>query len=173
MPMRPVRVRLAAAGNSVWIPIDRYDTSIAVLLSLVFSSNKNLTANVQYTSDPLESQACNITRSGTTATLTLANHGLSVGDSVVVQGAGSTLDGTYAVASVVDQNNITYTVANSGVTVAVGAQVTPLRVFAHPVLTTITANADSNFTVPPTACRLNVSSYTAGYVDLNVISGSK
>lgn len=174
MPMRPVRVRLAAAGRSPWIPINRYATSISIALGLMFSSNKNLTAAVEYTLDPLERQDCNITRSTTTATLVLTNHGLSVGDSVVVSETQSTsLDGTYAVASVVDQNTITYTVANSGATVAIGAKVVPLRVMTHPVLTGITANTDSNFSAPPTACRLAVTAYTAGYVDLDVISGSK
>ena len=174
MPMRPVRVRLAAAGVSAWIPINRYATSIAIALGLIFSSNKNLTAAVQYTLDPLEAQDCNITRSTTTATLKLTNHGLSVGDSVVVSETQSTsLDGTYPVAGVTDQNTITYTVANSGATEAIAAKVIPLRVMTHPVLTGITANTDSNFSAPPTACRLAVTSYTAGYVDLDVVSGSK
>lgn len=172
MPMRPVQVRLAAAGNSVWIPLNRYAKSIAIALGLVFSSNKNLTANVHYTLDPLVGQPCNLSRSTTTATLTLTNHGLSVDDSVVVDEAPAPFAGTYAVASVVDQNNITYTVVDSGATVAYDAKVKPLRVQLHPVLNAITADADSNFTVPPTACRLNVSSYTAGYVDLNVVPGS-
>ncbi len=173
MSMRPVRVRGSANGNSAWIPLNRYATSIAIALGLIFSSNKNLTAAVQYTLDPLEPQDCNITRSTTTATLKLTNHGLSVNDSVVVSAAGAPLDGTYAVASVVDQNTITYTVANSGVTAAIQVQVIPLRVLVHPVLTGITANTDSNFSAPPTACRLSVSSYTAGYVDLDIVSGSK
>jgi len=173
MPMRPVRVRLSAAGTSPWIPINRYATSISIALGLIFSSNKNLTAAVQYTLDPLVDQPCNITRSTTTATLKLTNHGLSTSDSVVVSGAGAPLDGTYAVAGVTDQNTITYTVANSGATVALSAMVIPLRVLTHPVLSGITSNTDSNFSYPPTACRLACTSYTAGYVDLDVISGSK
>lgn len=171
MPMRPVQVRLTAAGNSQWIPINRYPSSFGIALGVVFSSNKNLTANVQYALDPLVAQPCNITRSTTTATLKLVNHGLSVDDSVVVTRAGAPLDGEFAVATVVDQDTITYTVANSGVTAAIDARVIPMRVQPHPVLTGLTADADSNFSVPPTAVRLNVSSYTAGYVDLNVISG--
>jgi len=172
MPMRPVRVRLSAAGVSAWIPLNRYATSIAVALGLMFSSNKNLTAAVQYTLDPLVDQPCNISRTTTTATVTLTNHGLSVGDSVVVSGGGSPLDGTYAVASVTNQNVFTYTVVDSGATSAIDAKIKPLRVMTHPVLSGITANTDSNFSVPPTACRLAVTSYTAGYVDLDVVSGS-
>lgn len=173
MPMRPVRVRLAAAGVSSWIPLNRYPSSYAVALALIFSSNKNLTANVQYSLDPLEGQPCNISRSTTTATLKLTNHGLSVDDSIIVSDADAPFAGTYAVASVSDQNTITYTVANSGATVATDAKVIPLRVQLHSVLNTITADADSNFSFPPTCCRLYVSSYTAGYVDLDVVSATK
>ena len=94
-------------------------------------------------------------------------------DSIVVDAAPAPLAGTYTVASVTDQNIITYTVANSGATEAFDARVIPLRVQLHSVLNTITADADSNFTFPPTVCRLYVSSYTAGYVDLDVISATK
>lgn len=173
MPMRPIQQRLSAAGNAPWIPLNRYATSISVMLGVIFSSNKNLTASVQYTNDPLVAQPCKISRSTTTATLILTNHGLSVDDSVVVTGAGAPLDGTYAVASVVDQNTITYTVANSGVTAPQSPQVIPLRVTLHEVLQGLTADLTSNFAYPPTACRLICSSYTAGYVDLNIVSGSK
>lgn len=171
MSMRPVRVRLGAAGYSAWIAMNRYPSSFTVALGLAFSSNKNLTANVQYALDPLVEQPCSITRSTTTATLTLVNHGLSVDDSIIVSCAGAPLSGEYTVAGVTSQDVITYTVANSGVAAAVDAKVIPLRVQLHPVLQTITADADSNFSAPPTVARLYVSSYTAGYVDLNVISG--
>lgn len=178
MPMRPTSVRVSSAAASAWIPLNRYATSIAIALGVVFSSNKNLTVTVDYATDPLVPQPCKVTRVTTTATLTLVNHGLSIGDSIVVSQAGAPFDGTYAVATVTDQNVITYTVTDSGSTGAGGnlvgnPQVIPLRVQAHPVLSGITANADSNFSVPPTVCRLRCSSYTAGYADLNVVPGSK
>jgi hypothetical protein len=154
--------------------LNRYSTTFGVALGVVFSSNKNLTAAVQYTTDPLQPKAVvNLTRSTTTATLTKTNHGLSVADSVVVERAGAPFDGTYAVASVVDQNTITYTVANSGATSALDARAALLRVSEHSTLTGLTADADGNFQFPPTACRLNCSVHSAGYVDLNVVSGGK
>lgn len=171
MSMRPVTQRLSATGNAPWITINRYPSSFGVALGVVFSSNGNLTALVQYATDPLVAKACNITRVTTTATLKLTNHGLSVADSVVVTCAGAPLDGTYAVAGVTDQDTITYTVVDSGVAAAVDARVIPLRVQPHPVLDALTADADSNFSVPPTVVRLRCSAYTAGYVDLNVVSG--
>lgn len=175
MPMRPTSVRVSSAASSSWIPIDRMDTSISILAAVAFSSNKNLTVSVEYCSDPLVPQSCNITRSGTTATLTLTNHGLTTSDWINVSQAGAPFDGDYKVASVTNQNVITYTVANSGATTSSGtnAQVIPMRIFTHDVLASITANQASNFTVPPTAVRLTCSSYTAGYADLNLIPGSK
>ncbi len=145
------------------------------MLGLAFSSDKNLTVDVDYSSDPLVPKPCNITRSTTTATLKLTNHGLSTTSWINVSQAGAPFDGDYKVASVVDQNTITYAVANSGATTSQGtnAQVVPLRVSKHPVLTGITADADSNFSVPPSVCRLTCTSWTAGYCDLNVRSGSK
>lgn len=171
MSMRPVRVRLTAAGYSAWVPINRYPSSFGVALALIFSSNTNLTASVQYALDPLVEQACSITRSTTTATLTLTNHGLSVDDSAIITCAQAPLSGEYTVASVTNQNVITYTVANSGATAVVDAKIIPMRVQLHPVLQSLTADADSNFMVPPTAVRLYVSSFTAGYVDLDIVSG--
>lgn len=162
---------MAAAGNSPWIPINRYVSAFGVALGLIFSSNKNLTAEVQYTLDPLVDQLATVTRSTTTATAILPNHGLSVGDSVVAKGPAP-FAGTYAVAAVTDQDTFTFTVANSGST---GAQVQliPLRVQVHADLTGKTADAVGNFAFPPTACRLTVTPYTAGYVDLDVVSAGK
>lgn len=173
MPMRPVRQRLSAAGVAPWIPLNRYSSTIAIALGVIFSTNKNLTAEVQYVTDPLVSQPCSISRSTTTATLTLTNHGLAVGDSVVVTGWDTLLDGVYAVGGVTNENVITFTVADVGATGSAGARVIPLRVQVHPTLTALTADAVGNFAYPPTACRLAVTSYTAGYVDLDVVSGGK
>lgn len=175
MPMRPTSVRVSAAGSSAWIPIDRMDTSIAILASVLFSSNKNLTCSVEYTSDPLVPVPCNATRSTTTLTVTLTNHGLTTSDWVNISQLDSALDGDYKVASVTNQNVFTVTVSNAGPTTSQGRnmQIIPMRIFTHDVLASLTANASSNFTVPPTAVRLTCSSYTAGYADLNIVPGSK
>lgn len=175
--MRAVTQRLSAEGNSNWIVLDQYATSYSVALSLVFSSNANMTCNVQYTmDDPFNEQFMFTapTRVTTTATLTLTNHGLTAADSIKVIGSGDPFDGTYAVATVTNQNVITYTVANSGLATGNrGGRVIVYRVQPHPVLTTITADADSNFTSPPRAVRFNCSVYTAGYCDFTVVQASK
>lgn len=170
---RPTSVRVSSTTASAWVPLNRYSSTIQVMLGLLFSSNANLTCDVQYTTDQLVPQPCNITRAGTAATLKLTNHGLSVADSIVVTQSGdANLDGVFAVATVVDQNTITYTVSNTGLTVVQGTQVIPLRVLTHPVLAGATTNQASNFNQPAQAVRLKASSYTAGYADLTITPGT-
>lgn len=172
--MRPITQRLTAAGFGAWIPLDQYDTNSNVGLAVVLSSNGNLTYSVQYTYDtvlqPQNFQG--LSRVTTTATLNLTNHGLSVGDYIGIRGCGAPFDGDFAVAAVTDQNNVTYACANSGPTAAVPyGQCIPARVFNHIVLAGLTATADSNFSTAVSACRLKITSYTAGYADLIVRQG--
>ncbi len=176
MSMRPTSVRISSTTPSNWVPLNRYPTTVQIMLGLLFSSNADMTVDVQYTTDPLVGQSALITRSTTTATVKLTNHGLSAGDSVVVSGAGSTLDGTFAVASVTDQNTFTYTCSNAGGTSFPDCSVIPLRVLTHPVLAGVvttgnSGNQASNFNQPPSAVRLKASSWTAGYADLTITSG--
>lgn len=171
--MRPIRIGpLSAAGNSNWIPLDSQQVAFAVALAGIPSSGAVLTWKVQHTFDDLSSDSerqVSIARVGTTATVTDANHGLSVGDSIIVMGAGAPFDtagftGAAAdVASVVDANTYTYTVANSGATAsAAGARAKYLRVFDHAVLTGQTARADGNYAFPCAACRFVITAYTNG-----------
>lgn len=172
--MRPITVRLGAAGFTQWIQVNRLQTSFNVGLAVILSSGANLTYSVQHTFDDIHvGSPCSITRSGTAATLKLVNHGLSVADWVQVISSGSTnLDGSYAVASVVDADNITYTVANSGATADTGSAIVyKARVFPNLTLQGLTASGDGNYISPIEACRLLISSYTGGFADLDVLQG--
>lgn len=172
MPMRPATVRLSAAGFSSWIPLNRYSSAFAVGLGVVFSSNGNLTCSVQHTFDDIFARTnVNMSRSTTSLSITKANHGLSQDSWAMISG-GTLWDGEYAVASITDQNTFVVTVANSGATSGVG-YIQTARVFDHTVLDDLTDDADSNYSAPPRACRLIVTAYTAGYVDLNIVSGGK
>lgn len=164
-------VTVSSATSSAWVPFDRYQPNFSVALAGVISSGATLTWKVEHTfGDVFNGQACSITRSTTTATLVRANHGLSVGDSVIVVQAGPPFDGTYAVASVVDANTITYTVTNTDNTVAYGsAKVCLLPVFDHETLVGQTTDADGNYAFPCSACRLTVTAYTSGFVRLTVV----
>lgn len=172
MPMRPATVRLSAAGFSSWIPLNRYSSAFGVGLGVVFSSNGNATASVQHTFDDIfERTNVNMSRSMTSLSITKTNHGLSVDSWAMISG-GTIWDGQYAVASITDQNTFVVTVADTGATSGVG-YIQTARVFNHSVLAGITDDADSNYSAPPRACRLIITTFVAGYVDLNVISGGK
>lgn len=173
--MRPVTVRLTAAGFSPWIPLNWRRKNFEVALGVKLSSNANLTYSVQHTMDPLlleETQEFSIARVATTATVTKTNHGVSVGDWVMVRDCGAPFDGEFSVAAITDQDNFTYTVANSGATAVARGKgwLKTARVFPHSTLAAKTASADGNYDFPPMACRLLISAFVAGYADLTVIS---
>lgn len=171
--MQTTSVTVGSATFSNWIPLNYLQKHFAVSLGVTLTPSATLTYQVQHTFDnPWATLVAKITRSTTTATLTYIDHGLRVGDSVVVTGAGAPFDGTFAVASVVDADNITYTVLNSGLLISTpGATFARLRVFAHEDLTALTADADGNYAFPVRACRLNITAYTDGKATLTVNQG--
>lgn len=177
--MRPIVVGpLSANGNSIWIPLNRLQIALSIALAGIPSSGASLIWAVQHTFDDLSSDSerqVQITRAGTVATLVDAvnPHGLSVGDSLIIMGSGSTnLDGTYDVASVVDANTVTYTVVNTGATASnSGTRAKYLRVFPHATLTGQTGRADGNYAFPPTACRFVISGYASGSFRGEVVQG--
>lgn len=173
MSQRQATVRLSAAGFSPWIPLNAFSSSFGVGLGCVLSSNGNLTYSVQHTFDDFYANRAErqLSRSTTSLTVKHTNHGLSVGSWVQLTAASySGWNATYAVASVTDQNNYVVTVADAG-DAAGNAWVQSARVFDHEDLDDETISADGNYEFPPKACRLIITAYTAGYVDLTVIPG--
>lgn len=185
--MRPIATRLAAAGLSPWIPVNRLQVAFGLALNVKFSSNKNLTCSVQYTLDDPNStavdagfstankmQGFSMSRTAANLTITKTNHGLSVGDWAQAWGCGGAPlnDEWRSVASITDQNNFVVTVANSGL-IAIADPNTgwlqTARVNPHATLAALTADASGNLAFPVWGVRLNVSAYTAGYVDLEVL----
>ncbi len=172
--MRPIRIRQGAAGFTQWIQLNRMAENFNVGLSAVLSSGASMTYSVQHTFDDIHYYVpCSISRTTTAATLTLAGHGLSVNDWVGVISSGSTnLDGGFNVASVVDANNITYTVANSGAAADTGSALVAIaRVFNHLTLAAVTASGDGNYISPVEAVRLNITTYGSGFADLLILQG--
>jgi hypothetical protein len=191
--MRPVKITMNAAGYSQWVPIDYIESWFGIGVGVILSEDGNLTYGVQYTFDEFTADvqglvSIAIARSGTTATVTDAGqygigHGLSVGDSVIVSGTGSTqLDsqaptwGTggplgWNVASTPSPTSYTYTCANAGPAADQGVtRVIRLRVFTS-TLTAQTTRGTVTFNYPVRAVRLYVSSYTAGFADMIVLQG--
>ena len=85
------------------------------------------------------------------------------------------MNGQYAVASVVSQTVVTYTVTNTGATVSIGGcSYASARIFQNATITGIISvngsnRTDGNYVFPPFASRINITTYAAGYVDLNII----
>lgn len=173
--MIDARVVVGSATKSAWIPLDPAQSPFAIGFGVTLTAAAVLTYKIQHSFDnPNRGVACTITRSTTTATLVLTDHGLTTSDSVVVSGAGAPLDGTYDVASVVDADTITYTVANSGATLSSpGAKVAVMRVFDHPTVTAKTTATDGNYAFPVKAMRLNVTAYTSGKATLTALQGER
>lgn len=173
---------LAAAGDSPWIIPHSLPISTDIGLVLSFSSNANLTANVQYTyDDPLQNpRGVTLTRAGTVLTINDPGHNLNVADSVAIsnpnQDPNNIWDGggpggtSYDIATIVDQNNYTVTVANAGVLGPASGAVRSFRLLTHATLKNIAGippgRIDGSIDWPVGAIRLNVSAYTAGSVTL-------
>ena len=173
---------LSAAGNSPWMIPKPLPLSTDIGLALTFSSDANLTANVQYTySDPMQNVTpVTLTRVGTSLTVNDPGPKLNVGDSIALSNPnsdpnniwdGGAAGGTnYDIASITDQNNYVVTVANAG-SAAGGGAVRRFRIFLHATLHAISgsppARIDGSFDWPIGAFRLNVIGYTAGSVTLS------
>lgn len=174
--MQPVYQRLVAAGAGPWVPVDRRQTPFNLAVAGSIDAASTLTWKVQHTLSRLNNDAerqVSISRTTTVATVTDPAHGLKVGDSPIIMGSGSSnLDGEREVASVVDANTYTYTVANSGATASnAGTRAKNLRVFDHATLTGQTGSADGNYAFPPTAIRFYITAFTSGALNGEIVEG--
>jgi hypothetical protein len=157
--------------------VNRLQTAFGLALGVELSSNANLTYSVQFSLDNPNSpdgltQAYTMSRTTTSLSITKTNHGLSVGDWAKSWGnGGAPLDDEWtAVASITDQNTFVVTVANSGLSSGNGVGwLQTMRAVSHATLAALTASATGNLAFPVTAVRLYVSSYTAGYADMQVL----
>jgi len=144
----------------------------AVGMGVKLSSGASLTYNVQHTFDELytPSQGWSASRITTVGTIVQVNHGLSVGDWAMFD-AAVPFRGEYAVASVVDADSFTITVADTGVAAVVAntANMWKARVFNHEDLVAKTTSEDGNYAFPPRASRLNLSVYASGFAELTII----
>lgn len=180
----PVKVQVlgGAPGISPWIVLDYTQRPFNVGLFATPSEDAaTQTYSVQYTPDnpnqgkTTRNPVVSLTRTTVTATLTWLNdHGLTTGDAAKVYNSGDpNLDGDVQVASTPSTKSITYTVANTGLTVQSGyAEAIPLRVYAlAAALTAATTRQSAALTTPAWAVRLNVTALTAGSVALEVVQG--
>lgn len=179
--MRPITVRVSSATFSPWIPVNRLQRSFGVGIGCYISSGAVLTYSVQHTFDalyldPNPTNFVKIVRTTTSANVLKVNHGLSVGDWAKITNSGSSnldfAEKGVAVATVVDADNFTYTVANSGTAADNGfATLQSARVFDNVILSGVSLRGDTNYSAPVVAVRLIVTAYTSGFVDMDVIQG--
>ena len=184
--MRQMSKTVSAAGDSGWVFVDyrRSDQQIGFQVSL--SDGAVLTYDVDYTLDANSKQGWrNVTlaRAATVATVTLPAHGLKVGDNVQLVASNyrthnpnPNFEGSFDVASVVDADNFTITVADAGDTTGVARALT-FSVIPHPTVSGETTAQVGNFDPDATddvaavisGLRLNVTSYTSGAATLKVL----
>ena len=182
--MKQTQVTVGSQTFSPWIPLNPLKPTFATGLFVGLTGTVSLTYKVQHAVPTNTNGEClpisgndagvltKLTRSTTTATLVWPDHGMTTADSIIVEGASTEMNGTFAIAGITDANTLTYTVTNAGATVAgAGFKVLLLKVFDHDVLTGKTTADDGNYAFPVPFCRLNVTTWASGKATLVVVSG--
>lgn len=173
--MRPKSyyISTAATGVTPWHMCDVRANPFSVGFQVDIAGNTG-TYTVEHGFSDMFLRDVSISRTTTTATVTCANHGLAVGDSVVISNAEAPLDGTYAVASVTSTGVFTYTVANSGATAATNAHMLSIRVMPHSSIAAQTTSKDGNYAFPVNfiRCRITVSGAGTYVFHVNQSPGS-
>lgn len=181
--MRPVQKGLNAAGAGPWIPVAYNQPTFNLSLAGFPSSGASLTYKAQHTFDEMDlERVVLITQSTTTVTVTDSGptglgHGLSVGDDVILKGtaqggAPASVDGDYAVASVVSLTQYTVTVPTSQtIATAIRARVTTLKVVDNATMVGQTGRSSSNYAFPVTAVRANITAYASGFLSFILLQG--
>jgi len=162
-----------AAGLSDFYPVSNYGEWNGQGIQLHISDGASLPYSLEFTNSPLGNKLpISVSRTTTTATATFkVNHGLQVGDVVVVGGIREdNLVGNFKVASVPAADQVTYTVADTGATSAEGGYAVPLAVDTNADADGVTGDVVTNFVLPPSAFWVNVTSYTSGRVTANIRS---
>jgi hypothetical protein len=144
----------------------------------MLSSGAVLTYSIEYSldnaQDPMNlTQNFTLSRTTTVLTITKTAHGLNVGDWVKLWGnGGDNLDAEFNVATVVDDNNVTVAIVDSGLTAGNGVGwMQTLRVLSLTSPTGNTTDGSYGLDHLVTAIRINVSSWTSGTVDFQVLQG--
>lgn len=163
-----------AQGSTRWLFQQAGESSLKFVVSIAVTLNStaNLTYDVELTKDRNTRdrwQKISVARATTTATVTLVDHGLAVGDNVQVFNTGdSNLDGSFDVATVTDDDTFTYTVEDTGATSAEG-QLISFRVIKHPTLQGLTTAQAGVQRSPVSGIRLKVTNFTVGRADITTL----
>lgn len=200
--MRPVLAVVTAPNtSSAWIPVNYLGVAFALAAAILpDAAVATIAASLQYTYDELGSgqaaqnsdftgtRLATYTRSATTMTITDTGpfglgHGLTTGDSVIVQESGGVVNLSSPKAAVPQRGDVGFTVTVTGPTTYTATvtnagptsgtcQVTALRVHTSTTITVATnVRSDGGIFQPVQAVRLNVTTLTGGNVSLRVTQG--
>lgn len=177
--MRQQVIKQSAAGSSKWLFVDnrRFSSDFELGLQTTIESGATLTYDVELTTDRntnVRWKKASISRTTTTATVTLANHGLKTGDNVIIFDTNYTnhnpetnLEGSFDI-TVTGVNTFTYTVTDTGQTAAI-CRLISFNVFDHADIAAETTAQQGVQSTPVSAVRLNVTAFTDGFVELTVL----
>lgn len=185
--MRQIIKNVSSATNSGWVFVDsRRYTEQQIGFEVSLSQLATLTYDVEYTVDQNSKERWNnvsITRAAGVATVTLADHGLKVGDNVQLFDSNYTnhspntnFEGSFDVASVPTDDTFTIAVAASGDTTGIARAIT-FSVVDHPTVNGETTAQQGSFNPAASddmpavisGVRLNVTAYTDGAATLKVL----
>jgi len=180
--MKAKTFTLNAPGATPWWMTETKTTPFSVGVQVDCAGGGTYSYKLQYgfSTDYDVVQTDLLTRAAGVATLVFpSNHGLSVGDSVVVWGsannnAGSTMDGTFDVASVVDLKTITFAVTNSGPTTVPSGQVRVKKIHCFDDTTFPAATAASkagSVSIPANFMRIVAVTVTTGTLNVTFNQG--
>lgn len=175
--MRPTTLQhsMAATGQSPWVPSNRLQQNPNVSVFVTLEQGASGTFSVEHTFDDLvPSLPCLVSQSTTTITVTFAaEHGLRVGDGVILTGVAANVDGQWTVAAITDTKILTITSGVSQTVASTPAMAAALRVYTVPsgTLTTKSASAYGTYNFPVSAFRLNCTVAGAGKARFGVLIG--
>jgi hypothetical protein len=164
---RPKTLTVTEATVGNWFPVDRKSNG-----NIGFTVRPHLnsagTYDVEFTVSNLtfEHKKTVFSRSTTTLTITLVDHGLTTNDDVIIRNTAD-FNGVYRVASTADQDTLTVTVADSGA--ASGhLSLTPITVDTLTDFAAVSGLLSGHFSASISALRLNATSVTTQPVDITI-----
>jgi hypothetical protein len=161
------RITVQAAEIGKWIPLNRRSFG-TVGFTVAPQEGAGGTYSVEFTEREIQRgpKVVGISRTATVLTIPLVNHGLTVGDSVVLYSSrDGDYEGVYQVASVVDLDSITVAVPDAGQT-APYSNVIPLKVDVMTDFDAATGKESGNIFASVTAVRLNCTNSTTAPHDI-------
>jgi len=164
MKLKRITVDNAVVGN--WIPLNRMSRdNVGIVVSAHASAGG--TYDVNFTESALNSRGVPSTFSRTTTvlTVTLVNHGLTTADNVMIQ--DSDYVGQHDIASVVDDDSFTVTVADAGQNSTNGL-IVPVIVSTLTGFSAATGRVDGLIDASVVAVRLNCTNSTGGPHDISI-----